>query len=94
MKVIPVFFIFILATSCSTFKVPVMARQLKVSQLKTIKENHSCDRVVFFTCTLVLFHFKETSLLSVLLCQLPHFSTNYMPADTKLYDYIILLFTK
>ena len=73
MKVIPVFFIFILATSCSTFKVPVMSRQLKVAYQTTAFENHSCDQVVFFTCALVLFHFKETSLLSVLPCQLSHF---------------------
>ena len=73
MKVIPVFFIFILATSCSTFKVPVMSRQLKVAYQTTAFENHSCDQVVFFTCALVLFHFKETSLLSVHPCQLSHF---------------------
>ena len=73
MKVIPVFFIFILATSCSTFKVHVMSRQLKVAYETTAFENHSCNQVVFYTCTLVLFYFKETSLLSVHPCQLSHF---------------------
>ena len=47
MKVIPVFFIFILATSCSTFKVPVMSRQLKVAYQTTAFENHGCNQVVY-----------------------------------------------
>ena len=50
-----------------------MSGQLKVAYQTTAFENHSCDQVVFFTCALVLFHFKETSLLSVHPCQLSHF---------------------
>ena len=42
------------------FKVPVMSRQLKVGYQKTAFENHSCNQVVFCTCTLVSFHSKET----------------------------------
>ena len=63
MKVIHFLVLFILATTCSTLKVPVMSGQLKVTYQTTASENHSCNQVVLFT--LVSFHFKKTSLLLV-----------------------------
>ena len=92
MKVIHFLVIFILATTCSTLKVPVMSGQLKVTYQTTASENHSCNQVVLFT--LVSFHFKKTSLLSVHPYQLSLQEHYYLPADMKLYNYILLVFTK
>ena len=73
-----------------------MSGQSKVAYQTTVSENHSCDQVVLFT--LVSFHFKETSLHFT-----PHqcipansltLGANYLPTDTKLCNYILLVFTK
>ena len=45
MKVIHFLVIFILATTCSTLKVPVMSGQLKVTYQTTASENHSCNKL-------------------------------------------------
>ena len=88
--------IFILATSCPTQKVPVMSGQLKVADQTTASENHSSNQVILYTQ--VSFHFKETSLLSRLYQCIPANSltsgANYFPADKKLCNYILLVFTK
>ena len=76
------------------FKVPVMSRQLKVGYQKTAIENHSCNQVVFLLvlwCHLILrklhyYHCIPTNSLTS--------GKNYMPVDTKLYNYIILVFAK
>ena len=94
MKVIPVFFIFILATSCSTFKVHVMSRQLKVAYETTAYENHSCNQVVFILALWCYFILRKLHFYQCIPANSLTSGTNYMSADTKLYDYIILVFTK
>ena len=69
-----------------------MSEQSKVAYQTTASENHSCDQVVCsLWCHFILkkLHFYQCIPANSLTS-----GAGYLPADTKLCNYILLVFTK
>ena len=69
-----------------------MSEQLKVAYQTTTSVNHSCNQVVYFTP--VSFHLRKLHFYQCIPANSLTSGANHLPADMKLYNYILLVFTE